>query len=86
MYLAASDEIFIYDRGFSLQGSFKNQYLKHCHEICVEGASLFIASTGFDSVLEYDLNVGELCAVTACGSPPTGRRGGAYISVPVRVS
>lgn len=59
VYLAASDEIFIYDRGFSLQGSFKNRYLKHCHEICVEGASLFIASTGFDSVLEYDLNVGE---------------------------
>jgi hypothetical protein len=59
LYLAASDEIFIYDRHFSLQGSFKNRYLKHCHEICVEGDRLFVGSTGFDSVLEYDLTAGE---------------------------
>ncbi|MBI3649233.1 MAG: hypothetical protein HY240_10870 [Actinobacteria bacterium] len=55
VFLAASDEIFVYDRGFSLLGSFRNRYLKHCHEIFVEGDRLFLSSTGFDSVLEYDL-------------------------------
>jgi len=56
VYLAASDEIFIFDREFRRQGSFSSPYLRHCHEICVHGESLFMASTGFDSVLEYDLN------------------------------
>ena len=53
--LAASDEIFIYDRQFRMQGSFRNPYLKHCHEITVDGDRLLVTSTGFDSVLEYDL-------------------------------
>jgi len=55
MYLAASDEIFVYDRGFRLQGSFKNRYLKHCHEINVGDDKLFLSSIGCDSILEYDL-------------------------------
>jgi hypothetical protein len=56
MYLAASDEIFVYDRYFRLQRSFTNRYLKHCHEIWVAGNTLFATSTGFDAVLEYDLS------------------------------
>ena len=55
LYLAASDEIFAYDRGFAPLGSFRNRYLRHCHEIFVSGDRLFMTSTGFDSVLEYDL-------------------------------
>lgn len=55
LYLAASDEIFVYDRNFALVRSFRNPYLKHCHEILVADDSLFMTSTGFDSVLEYDL-------------------------------
>ena len=55
VYLAASDEVFAYDREFRLQGSFRNRYLKHCHEINVAGDRLYLASTGYDSVLEYDL-------------------------------
>lgn len=55
VYLAASDEIFVYDPEFRLQGSFKNRYLKHCHEIAVAGDTLHLTSTGFDSVLLYDL-------------------------------
>lgn len=53
--LAASDEIFIHDRGFRPLGSIRNRYLRHCHEITTSGHRLFITSTGFDSVLEYDL-------------------------------
>jgi hypothetical protein len=55
VYLAASDEIFVYDRHFQMQGSFRNAYLKHCHEITVDRDRLLITSTGFDSVLEYDV-------------------------------
>lgn len=53
--LAASDEVFVYDPSFRLQGSFKNRYLKHCHEIAIAGDALYLTSTGFDSILEYDL-------------------------------
>jgi len=55
LYLAASDEIFVYDRAFRQLGSFRNPYLKHCHEIFVTDGRLFATSTGFDTVLEYDL-------------------------------
>lgn len=55
IYLAGSDEIFAYDRAFRQLGSFRNRYLRHCHEIFVSGDRLLMASTGFDSVLEYDL-------------------------------
>jgi hypothetical protein len=53
--LAASDEIFVYDTEFRLLGSFGNRYLKHCHEIVVRDGRLYMSSTGYDSVLEYDL-------------------------------
>lgn len=55
VFLAASDEVFVYDRSFRLQGTFKNRYLKHCHEITVAGDTLYMTSTGFDSILELDL-------------------------------
>jgi hypothetical protein len=55
VYLAASDEIFVYDPDFRQIESFRSPYLKHAHEICIAGGSLFVTSTGFDSVLELDL-------------------------------
>jgi hypothetical protein len=55
MFVAASDEIFVYDATFRLQTSFRNRYLKRCHEIAIAGDRLYVTSTGFDSVLEYDL-------------------------------
>ena len=33
IYIAASDELFCYDREFKLQHSHRNRYLRHCHEI-----------------------------------------------------
>lgn len=59
IYLAASDEVFVYDRSFERQGSFRNPYLGMCHEIFVDGDRLYLSSTGFDSVLEYDLKAGR---------------------------
>jgi hypothetical protein len=55
IYLAASNELFVYDAAFNEIGSFANRYLHQCHEICVGGTSLYLSSTGFDSVLEFDL-------------------------------
>jgi hypothetical protein len=61
LYIAASDEIIIYDTAFNRVRSLRNRYLRHCHEITVFQTSLYISSTGFDSVLEYDL--GKNCFV-----------------------
>jgi hypothetical protein len=55
VFVAASDEIFVYDSKLIQQRSFRNRYLRHCHEITTDGERLFMTSTGFDSVLEYDL-------------------------------
>ena len=55
VYLAASDELFVYDRNFALQRSYRNPYLRHCHEIAVFGDTLHVTSTGFDSILGFDL-------------------------------
>jgi hypothetical protein len=55
IYLAASDEIFVYSEDFRLLRSIQNEYLSHCHEIYLSEATLYVTSTGRDSVLEYDL-------------------------------
>ncbi len=54
--IAASDELFRYDRSFKMKTSNKNRYLKHCHEICRFEQTLFLTSTGFDSLLAFDLD------------------------------
>jgi hypothetical protein len=55
VYIAASDELFVYDRRFRIQRSFRCRYLKHCHEISAREGRLFLTSTGFDSLLLFDL-------------------------------
>ena len=45
--LAASDEIFVYDTELRLVGSHRNRYLKHCHEIAVDGDHLLHDVDGF---------------------------------------
>ncbi|MDX1500313.1 MAG: hypothetical protein R3176_10465 [Woeseiaceae bacterium] len=55
VYIAASDELFAYDREFRRTGSWRNPYLKHCHEIAVHRGVLYLTSTGFDSILAFDL-------------------------------
>jgi len=53
--IAASDEVFIFDQDFTIKGSITSPYLKHCHEICIWDEKLYLTSTGFDSILVYDL-------------------------------
>jgi len=55
LLLAASNELFIYSKSFEPKRSFSNQYLAKCHETCLDGDTLILASTGYDSILEFDL-------------------------------
>ena len=55
IYIAASNELFIFDQEFRQLRSFRNRYLKHCHEIVVYDDQLYLTSTGFDSILAFDL-------------------------------
>ena len=56
VFIAASDELFAFNRDFEVQGSWRNPYLKHCHEISVFERTLFMTSTGFDSILGFNLD------------------------------
>jgi hypothetical protein len=55
IYIAASDELFCYDPDFNIVHSYRNRYLKHCHEICRMNEHIFLTSTGFDSLLSFNL-------------------------------
>jgi len=55
IYIAASDELFVYDQAFNIKRSFRSTYLKHCHEICQLNNHLYLSSTGHDSILAFDL-------------------------------
>ena len=56
VYIAASDELFAFTPDFEPLGSWRNRYLKHCHEIARHERTLFLTSTGFDSILGFDLD------------------------------
>ncbi len=53
--LAASNEVLVLDRRFRPINSICCHYLKWCHEICVHGDVLYMTSTGFNSILCFDL-------------------------------
>ncbi|MEM9287166.1 MAG: hypothetical protein AAGA36_02405 [Pseudomonadota bacterium] len=55
IFVAASDELFLFNQDFQVIDSFKSPYLKHCHEMSLFGNHLFITSTGFDSVIGFNI-------------------------------
>ena len=57
IYIAASDELFCYDQNFRIKRSWRNPFLKHCHEICRRDRKIFLTSTGFDSLLVFDIDL-----------------------------
>ena len=59
VYVAASDELFAFTSAFEPIGSWRNPYLRHCHELAVHERRLFLVSTGFDSILGFDLDTLE---------------------------
>jgi len=56
IYIAASDELFVYTPEFELIASYRCPYLQHCHEISRFERRLYLTSTGFDSILAFDLD------------------------------
>ena len=56
VYMASSDALFAYTPDFRRVGAWRSPYLKHCHEITVYGRELFLTSTGFDSILGFNLD------------------------------
>jgi hypothetical protein len=56
IYIAASDELFAYDPSFELIGSWRCAHLQHCHEIVIYERNLYLTSTGYDSILAFDLD------------------------------
>jgi len=56
VYMASSDELFAFTPQFNPVGSWRSPYLKHCHEIAVYGRELFLTSTGYDSILGFNLD------------------------------
>ena len=59
IYIAASDELFVYDRNFEILRSHRNRSLKHCHEISLVERRIFVTSTGFDSLMAFNLDSRE---------------------------
>jgi len=55
VFIAASDELVECTPNFEHVASHRNPYLKKCHEICVHGHHLFMASTAYDTVLAFNL-------------------------------
>jgi len=70
VYIAASDELFAYTPDFERIGSWRNPYLKHCHEIFIWERTLFLTSTGYDSILRFDLD--DNSAMLSAVSPDLG--------------
>ena len=56
VYLAASNKVIVYDQNFKQIAVLKNRYINQCHEIYIHGKSLFITSTSFNSIIEYNLD------------------------------
>jgi hypothetical protein len=54
-YIAASDELFVFDQRFRIKRSFRSTYLKHCQEIFQLNHHLYLSSAANDCVLAFDL-------------------------------
>lgn len=56
LYIASSNALLAYDKHFRLIESWQNPYLFNCQEICIFERKLFLASSGNDCILAFDLD------------------------------
>lgn len=74
VFLASSSEIYVYDNGLELIDIIKNDYMKYNHEIFIDRNILYITSTGYDSIILYDLVeerfINSFCIRTRSGQKP----------------
>lgn len=75
VYVAASDELFVYNRDFEQLASYRCPYLKHCHEISRYERRLYLTSTGCDSIIGFDLDELQFSWGLRIEKTPDGFRG-----------
>jgi hypothetical protein len=56
VYFVASDTLFAFTPDFKLIGSWRNPYLNNAHEMSIYERSLYITSTGYDSIIAFELD------------------------------
>jgi hypothetical protein len=59
LYVAASNRLLAFDRNFRQKDAWENRYLADCHGICVHRRRLYLASTGNDCILGFNLDEQE---------------------------
>jgi len=73
IYIAASDELFVFDRSWNIVRSYKSKFFHHCHEISFDGERfIYLSSTSFDSVLRFDVVEGRFDRAWWVGVGKTG--------------
>lgn len=75
VFIAASDEVFIFDERFRKLRTIRNRYLKLCHEIVIDRRHLYLTSTAFDSILVYDLAASRFVAGHCVRADAAGQLG-----------
>jgi WD40 repeat protein len=55
IYVATSNSILLLNDKFEIVKRFENHYLNFCHEIFIYKNVLYIVSTGFDSIILFDI-------------------------------
>jgi len=56
IYIAASNRLMVYGRGFNFIESWQNPFLTNCHGIFIYQRKLYLASSGNDCILTFDLD------------------------------
>jgi len=56
VYFVASDTLLAFTPNFKLIGSWRCPYLKNAHEMSIHERRLYITSTGYDSILAFELD------------------------------
>lgn len=55
VWIAASDELFVFDRSFNILRSYRCPGLHHCHETSLDDRGrIWVTSTSFDALLRFD--------------------------------
>jgi hypothetical protein len=54
VYVMSSVALIRLDRHLRPQATYRNPYLKHCHELSIHDGRAYIVSTGFDSIVCFD--------------------------------
>lgn len=79
IYIAASDELFVFDRDWNIARSHKCKFLHHCHEISYDGNRfIYLTSTSYDSVLRFDVESGVFDRAWCFGVDKSGIGAKAY--------